>query len=259
MTTPLSISCPSCGSSLKIKDLSALQGRSWLLVSLADGSNPKIKDYSLIGKKIPCPTCKVPFQIAVHVESAPVDGLVAPKKREFWESRDPQRVETRLWICPWCGKECQIPADEPDPFSCDECRAAAPQKQPLRPESFYSKHPTFCLAAVVFGLLSFACCLVPSTGTRFGATPNVGDKVKINTEMWLSVDEAAQDESLQLTTAKDAIGLRVMEMRGRIFVVPAGTEGLLLEGGVFTSRVRIMSGNHYGKAGYLPSEFVRKQ
>lgn len=55
MTAPLPISCPNCGVGLKIKD------------------------YSLLGKKVPCPKCKVPFQIAMHLDAAPVEE---PAKRK---------------------------------------------------------------------------------------------------------------------------------------------------------------------------------
>ena len=247
MPEPLSISCPNCGSGLKIKD------------------------YSLIGKKVPCPKCKVPFQIAVRVEAALVDVPVEPDEADLWE-------ETRLWKCRWCDKECQIPAEEPDPVCCEKCRANVPRPKPSprnqtaasQPpkKSFLSKRETLLIAFGSFLLLLFACCLLP-TGGHNGSTspspkpfknfPSVGDKVKITVQMWLSVDETAQANSLRLSTAKDELGLEEMEMRGRIFVVPAGTEGILLEGGVFSSRVRITSGEHSGKAGYISSEFVSKK
>ncbi len=90
-------------------------------------------------------------------------------------------------------------------------------------------------------------------------TPRAGDGVVITTEMWLSVDESTHKESLKLVTANDEVGLEQMERQGRIFVVPAGTTAVLLEGGLFTSRVRIRSGQHSGKAGYITSDFVQKQ
>ena len=89
-------------------------------------------------------------------------------------------------------------------------------------------------------------------------TPREGDRITINTEMWLSVDEATHKESLKCVTAKDKRGLKQLEAQGRIFVVPAGTTGLLLEGGILTSRVRIQSGKHAGRAGYISSDFVEK-
>ncbi len=140
MTTPLSISCPSCGSGLKIKD------------------------YSLIGKKVPCPKCKVPFQIAVSAEAAPVEVTEEPHEADLWE-------ETRLWRCPWCSKESQILADEPDPSCCDECRANAPRPKPSpRNQTTASQPPkkgglnrknTLLIGFGSFVLLFFACCLLP--------------------------------------------------------------------------------------------------
>ncbi len=85
-----------------------------------------------------------------------------------------------------------------------------------------------------------------------------GDKVVISVEIWLSIDKASHDESMKLSYAKDELGLKQMESEGRVFIVPAGTQGLLLEGGAFTARVRILSGTHKGKAGYISRDFLQK-
>ena len=100
MSDPLSIKCPNCGSGLKVKD------------------------HSLIGKKVPCPKCKVPFPIAVNVAAAPVDVPTAEVGGHLWE-------ETRLWRCPWCAKDVQLLVNEPDPFSCDHCRANVQIPEPV--------------------------------------------------------------------------------------------------------------------------------
>lgn len=89
--------------------------------------------------------------------------------------------------------------------------------------------------------------------------PSVGDRVIITTEMLLGVDDASHTEALRLLRANDEIGLTQMEQQGRMFVVQSGTEGLLLEGGFLTKRVRILSGPHSGKAGYITSDFVKKK
>lgn len=241
MSEPLSIKCPSCGSTLKLKD------------------------YSLIGKKVPCPKCKEVFQVKLNVDALLNESpdLAAEEEDLLEEPR-----ETRLWKCPWCGKESQVPTDEPDPSSCDDCRASAPPKKLMppprfnsrKPSSLYSKHPALCIASIIFGLLFFACCLLPDPGNRSRSTsPSTGDRVVITTKMWLSVDESAYEESQKLVPSRDELGLELMEAQGRIFVVPAGTTALLLEPGLFTSRVRIQSGKHAGKAGYISSEFVDKQ
>lgn len=100
MSEPLSIKCPNCGSGLKLKD------------------------YSLIGKKVPCPKCKVPFQIAVNLAVAPVDSTAPPSDTNLPK-------EARPWRCPWCSKEVWVSANGPDPSSCDECRANAPRPEPV--------------------------------------------------------------------------------------------------------------------------------
>jgi hypothetical protein len=142
MPEPLSFSCPNCGSGLKITD------------------------YSLIGKKVPCPKCKVPFQIAVRVEAAPVDVPVEPDEAEIWE-------ETRLWKCPSCAKECQIPADEPAPIRCETCRANAPRPLPSHSKQAAKqnqppKHRLWLAMPVIAALI--AAPFMPAFPVWFGIT-----------------------------------------------------------------------------------------
>lgn len=89
--------------------------------------------------------------------------------------------------------------------------------------------------------------------------PSVGDKVTITTKMVLGADESAHKEALRLLRANDEVGLTQMELQGRLFMVEGETEALLLEGGLFTYRVRIQSGPHTGKAGIITRDFVKKK
>lgn len=145
------------------------------------------------------------------------------------------------------------------------------------------------IAAVVCGLALLACggCLVagcigtsvapkpdgtsgPPAGSgegnkpepqqiRESTYPSIGDAVVITAEVVLGSTEENHKEALKLLRANDEVGLTQMEFQGRLFLVDRGTEGKLLEGGFFTMRVRITTGPHAGKAGYITSDFVKKK
>lgn len=285
MPEPMLIKCPSCGSGLKVKD------------------------YSLIGRKIPCPKCKMPFLIDIKVASGSGELSSAEVEPNLWE-------DTRVWRCPWCAKDVQVLANEPDPSSCDECRANAPRPVSAIPavskkstglqgepaasqqsrneadlpkkncpfcEGEVSEHAKKCrhcgefladsrksngpskikmafwISLGCFGFLLFACCLLPNFSPDTSpakSIPSVGDRVVVNTEFSICIDEDSHDEFHRLLAARDNLGLLQMEAQGRIFIVEAGTQAILLEGGIMTSRVRVTAGRHIGKAGLIASEFI---
>lgn len=56
--------------------------------------------------------------------------------------------------------------------------------------------------------------------------------------------------------AKDTIGMAEVSMAS--YVVTSGTKLLMLKSGPSYSEVRILSGNHLGEAGHIPSDFVHR-
>ena len=68
----------------------------------------------------------------------------------------------------------------------------------------------------------------------------------------MGINEAALKEARKLLRANDEIGLTQMEAQGQMFIVQKGTEGLLLEGGIFTMRVRVLTGPTQAKRDTSP-------
>jgi hypothetical protein len=83
--------------------------------------------------------------------------------------------------------------------------------------------------------------------------------VTISTSALMGTSRDDYSEAYRFLRANDNQGLAEMVSQGRLCFIDAGTEGILLEGGLFTMRVRITSGPCSGRAGYITSEFVKKK
>ncbi len=92
---------------------------------------------------------------------------------------------------------------------------------------------------------------VRSTGTNAHLVSSGGANVIV------AVDKAAFDAFNKAATANDRIGIAELVANGRIFAVPNNTAALVLDPGVFQTKVRIMDGEHVGAAGYVAADWVK--
>lgn len=72
----------------------------------------------------------------------------------------------------------------------------------------------------------------------------------------ISNDQKSLDDLVEASVAKDTHGINDLIKSGRVFKVYTGTKVLVLDIGIFNTKVRILSGNKTGKSGYVPREFV---
>jgi hypothetical protein len=78
----------------------------------------------------------------------------------------------------------------------------------------------------------------------------------------LGSDKEANDELIKMAVNHDQEGFAMMMLSGRAFSVPAGTKVRVLDtlfsfGFLPTGRkVRVLEGTHYGRVGFVPSEWV---
>lgn len=61
---------------------------------------------------------------------------------------------------------------------------------------------------------------------------------------------------IQLLEANDAVGVLDLKMKGLVYMVPSGTPVVRI-GGLVTSEVRIMDGEHAGKLGWVDVTMVK--
>jgi len=143
----------------------------------------------------------------------------------------------------------------------------APKK--ARSEAKQSTHKTqktpFLLILLLLAVVS--CVIIylldsPSSTESAG----VGDKVRLShgstgpQEIMVAIDEKTFGELVDIMSARDVYGLQTLLNTGRVFVVPAGTEALIL--GWSSSRfagpvqVRILEGAYAGKKGWTLEEAI---
>jgi hypothetical protein len=106
----------------------------------------------------------------------------------------------------------------------------------------------------------------PSTRTssisRSGRPIYSGEKARLQIEgvesIGVAIDGEAFDELIQARIAHDTYGILELMLSGRVFTIENSTMALVLDGGLFKTRVRILNGRGQGKAGWVPSEWVRQ-
>jgi len=91
-----------------------------------------------------------------------------------------------------------------------------------------------------------------------------GDKAILRSsgsgKIWIAVDEKALDEYSEAALAKDKIGFQQLVTSGRLYSVDDGTtEALVLKTTFTRTKVRIMSGPHQERVGWVPREWVVKR
>ncbi len=73
----------------------------------------------------------------------------------------------------------------------------------------------------------------------------------------VATTKAALDELTKASVARDSIGYARVYQEGRAFQVKTNTKILVLENTFTTTKVRILEGEHYGKSGWVPYEWIK--
>jgi hypothetical protein len=68
--------------------------------------------------------------------------------------------------------------------------------------------------------------------------------------------EDAYSELTKTIGARDETGLNELTSSGQVFVVPVGTKVRVLEGGILTSEIRIVSGAYSGTRGFVATVYL---
>jgi hypothetical protein len=91
--------------------------------------------------------------------------------------------------------------------------------------------------------------------------PSVGLDARLwsggNSEWYLAGTEVWQEAYTKALAAKDKIGIEELIRQERIFPVANGTRLLVLEQYRDMTKVRVMEGPQFGKAGWVAFEHVR--
>lgn len=116
---------------------------------------------------------------------------------------------------------------------------------------------TLLPVAMLIGWLMLSCG-VPSETT---APPSVGSKAVIRAPnldiVYLAIDKESFDMWTKACVAKDYIGMMQLEASGRVFSVPNNTKVLIIDRNFAIRKVRILEGDAFGKAGWLPYEWLK--
>ena len=97
-------------------------------------------------------------------------------------------------------------------------------------------------------------------GSRTG-TISIGDEVSLvvdSGKVVVCVDEAAYKRFTQLAVADDVLGVAGLVASGRAFAVESGTRARVIGRGFERREVRILSGEHAGRSGWVTSSITRK-
>lgn len=80
--------------------------------------------------------------------------------------------------------------------------------------------------------------------------PDVGDIVSL-AESNLCSDRATNTRLAQLAVARDYVGINLLVMTGKVIQISEGTRAKIINQSLFTTEVRIMSGPHAGRSGFI--------
>ncbi len=85
--------------------------------------------------------------------------------------------------------------------------------------------------------------------------PDDGDIISLN-ECNLCSDEATFDRLTQLSIAGDYAGINYLVSTGKAILIPVGTKAKIIDRGLFTTEVRITSGPHTGRYGFVATDAI---
>lgn len=163
-----------------------------------------------------------------------------------------------LIACPECGKEVSKAAP-----TCPNCGVPIAKKK--------SSSSSGCAVALLgvlllglFGTIVEQCSGGSSTPTSSApsstSSTGVGEDVTLvvsSGEIPVAPSKEAYDRVFDLLIANDFLGVGQMEAAGQIFTVASGTRAKVI-GRAFEAReVRIMSGPHTGRSGWVSTSLVQ--
>ncbi len=119
-----------------------------------------------------------------------------------------------------------------------------------------------CTKWVAIGLVISTALLLACATTPTQPKPSdVGSEATIQApnldEVHLAIDKQAFDEWIKACVAKDYIGMLELQASGRVFTVPNVTKVLVIDSSFASREVRILEGDAFGKAGWLPYEWLK--
>lgn len=123
-----------------------------------------------------------------------------------------------------------------------------------------------CAGFAVIVVIFMACC---TGGDKESARPSGQGGVLRNGEtayiaagdesqVWVSVNEDANRELNSFSRARNAGAIEQMIRQGRVLVCPRRTKVSVVSAGIATTTVRIMEGEHAGRSGIIPTEWVHR-
>lgn len=178
-------------------------------------------------------------------------------------------------FCPRCGTTLAGPAPGPPPTAqnqqvrCQACGASAPSgarfcpqcgadlAQPKREPKAVSKKPTGPTLRGCLGAFGFVIGLFIVAGIIYGLFhpnerpshefPSPGEVWETRDDTFVPVNEKAYDRLVELSLAKDDLGIQRMIADGRVLELPAETKLRILDIHLDTSEVRILQGDNLGE------------
>ena len=78
-------------------------------------------------------------------------------------------------------------------------------------------------------------------------------------DLMVTVTRADYDALMQAGRVGDSVGIRQLVASGRAFKLPHNTKVLVLQGGVLYCEVRVLTGQHTGRSGWIETAFVYRK
>lgn len=125
-----------------------------------------------------------------------------------------------------------------------------------------------CLGVILFtiilAMIAVVLCVSSDGKTTTESYPSVGSEAILSVEgsgpITVAIDEEAVEEIINALIAKDNIGLMNLVLAGKVFYVQNSTKVLILDVNYSRAivKIRILEGDNWGMAGWVPYEFVRE-
>jgi hypothetical protein len=99
-------------------------------------------------------------------------------------------------------------------------------------------------------------------GTKSDKVPNKGESgyIEMGSQdtVWVAINEEAQRELVSFSRAQNEAAVKQMMQQGRVLVCARRTKVSIVDPGIMSTTIRIMEGEHAGRTGIVPNEWVRK-
>jgi hypothetical protein len=89
----------------------------------------------------------------------------------------------------------------------------------------------------------------------------VGSKARLHVDDKEAIPVAASEQSFDRLTkasvAEDTLGIAELAVSGMMFEVPNDTRVLVIDEGFLRTQIRVLEGDHFGRTGWVPFEWVK--